>query len=139
LKYAWIGDGNNMANSWIEAAGLLGLELALACPEGHDPNLSLIEQARALGATITLDRDPLKAASGASVVNTDVFASMGQEAEAQQRLATFAGFQVNEALLDVAASNAIVLHCLPAHRGEEISAEAIEGSRSRVWDQAEAR
>jgi ornithine carbamoyltransferase len=139
LKYAWIGDGNNMANSWIEAAGLLGFELALACPEGHDPDPAMVEQARSRGATIRIERDPKLACAGASVVNTDVFASMGQENEAQTRLQTFAGYQVNAALLQHANSDAIVLHCLPAHRGEEISDEAIEGQRSRVWDQAEGR
>ena len=139
IKYAWIGDGNNMANSWIEAAGLLGLELAIACPEGHDPDAKLIERARAQGAKVSLERDPTKAASGASVINTDVFTSMGQEAESKKRLITFSGFQVNASLLKLAAPNAIILHCLPAHRGEEISPEAIEGPQSRVWDQAEAR
>lgn len=139
LKYAWIGDGNNMANSWIEAAGLLGFELALACPEGHEPDARIIEQARSRGAVIRLERDPKTACAGASVVNTDVFASMGQESEAEARLKTFAGYQVTSELLQNAASGAIILHCLPAHRGEEISDEAIEGRQSRVWDQAEAR
>ncbi len=139
IKYAWVGDGNNMANSWIEAAGLLGLELCLACPEGYEPDAALISQATALGAKITLGRDPRQACKDASVVSTDVFTSMGQEAEAKARLATFAGFQVNRELLQLAAPNAILLHCLPAHRGEEVSAEALEGMHSRVWDQAEAR
>jgi ornithine carbamoyltransferase len=139
LKYAWIGDGNNMANSWIEAAGLLGFELALACPAGHDPDALMIEQARSRGATIRVERDPKAACSGASVVNTDVFASMGQESEAETRLKTFAGYQVNAELMRHAKSDAIVLHCLPAHRDEEISHEVIEGPQSRVWDQAEGR
>ncbi len=139
LKYAWIGDGNNMANSWIEAAGLLGFELAIACPEGHDPDATVVAQARSRGATIRLERDPKVACAGASVVNTDVFASMGQESEADARLKAFAGYQVNSDLMRHAKSDAIVLHCLPAHRGEEISDEAIEGPQSRVWDQAEGR
>lgn len=139
LKYTWIGDGNNMANSWIEAAGLLGFELALACPEGHDPDPNVVAQARSRGATIRIERDPKLACAGASVVNTDVFASMGQESEAELRLATFAGYQVNADLLQHAKSDAIVLHCLPAHRGEEISDQTIEGPQSRVWDQAEGR
>lgn len=139
LKYAWIGDGNNMANSWIEAAGLLGFELTLACPEGHDPDATFIEHARRRGGTITVVRDPKAACQGAHVVNTDVFASMGQEDEAQARVRTFSGYQVTSELMKAADPSAIFLHCLPAHRGEEVSAEVIEGAQSRVWDQAEAR
>ncbi len=139
LKYAWIGDGNNMANSWIEAAGLLQLELNLACPEGHDPDAALLAQARQRGARVSVSRDPRAACHGAHVVNTDVFASMGQEAEAEKRLGTFAGFQVDAALMAAADPNAIFLHCLPAHRGEEVSAAVIDGPQSRVWEQAEGR
>lgn len=139
LTYAWVGDGNNMANSWIEAAGLLQLELRLACPEGHDPNPAMLAEANQRGAKVTVVRDPKVACAGAHVVNTDVFASMGQEAEAEARLRTFAGFQVDAALMSHTAPNAIFLHCLPAHRGEEVSSEVIEGVQSRVWDQAEAR
>lgn len=139
LKYAWVGDGNNMANSWIEAAGLLKLELALACPDGHDPDPKVVAVALQRGARVSVVRDPAKACNGAHVVNTDVFASMGQEAQAEARLATFAGYQVSEALMQKADPNGIFLHCLPAHRGEEVSNEVIEGTRSRVWDQAEAR
>ncbi len=139
LKYAWIGDGNNMANSWIEAAGLLQLELALACPEGYDPDARMIDQARQRGGRVSVVRDPKLACQGAHVVNTDVFASMGQEAEADARLRAFAGYQVDAGLMSHTASNAIFLHCLPAHRGEEVSGDVIEGAQSRVWDQAEAR
>ncbi len=139
LKYAWIGDGNNMAHSWIEAAGLLGLELSLACPEGYDPDSRVVEQARTRGGRIDIVRDPRSAATGAHVVSTDVFTSMGQEEEAQQRRVAFAGMQVNRELLRVAHPECMVLHCLPAHRGEEIEAEVLEGPRSHVWDQAEAR
>lgn len=139
LKYAWIGDGNNMANSWIEAAGLLKLTLDIACPEGFDPDLALLAQANKVGAKVRIVRDPQIAVEGAHVVNTDVFASMGQEEEAASRAKAFAGYCVTGELLDKASKDAIVLHCLPAHRGEEIAADVIDGPRSRVWDQAEAR
>jgi ornithine carbamoyltransferase len=139
LKYAWIGDGNNMANSWIEAAGLLKLTLVLACPPGYDPSESEIVRARERGATITVVRDPREAAENADVISTDVFASMGQEAEQAQRLAAFQGMCVSRQLVGLASPEVVVLHCLPAHRGEEIEAEVIDGPRSFVWDQAEAR
>jgi ornithine carbamoyltransferase len=139
LKFAWIGDGNNMANSWIEAAGLLGFELRLACPEGYDPSAQEIETATSRGGKISVVRDPQKAAEGADVISTDVFASMGQEAEQAKRLAAFKGFMVDAAMLSKASPEVVVLHCLPAHRGEEISEEVLEGSRSFVWDEAEAR
>ena len=137
-KIAWIGDGNNMANSWIEAAAKLGFALTLACPEGYDPDPAILAQAQAEAARpITLVRDPVAAVAGATVVNTDVWASMGQEAEAAARQKIFQPFQVNEALMTKAAPEAIVLHCLPAHRGEEISEAVLEGGQSVVWDQAE--
>jgi ornithine carbamoyltransferase len=139
LKYAWIGDGNNMANSWIEAAGLLGLELTLACPEGYDPSASEIDRAKARGGKVRVVRLARDAADGADVVSTDVFASMGQEAEQAKRLAAFRGFIVDSALLSRASRDVVVLHCLPAHRGEEIAEDVLEGSRSFVWDEAEAR
>ncbi|HVU01635.1 MAG TPA: ornithine carbamoyltransferase [Polyangiaceae bacterium] len=139
LRYAWIGDGNNMANSWIEAAGLLGLELALACPAGYDPDPRVVAEALARGGKVRILRDPVAAAKGAHVVSTDVFASMGQEDEAAKRLAAFRGFSVTRSLLANAAPNVTVLHCLPAHRGEEIEAEVIDSPASAIWDQAEAR
>jgi ornithine carbamoyltransferase len=137
-KVAWIGDGNNMANSWINAAYRLGFELALACPEGYDPDPATLERARR-HANVTLVRDPREAVQGAHVVNTDVWASMGQEEEQTQRERAFAGYQVDGRLMAGAARDAIFLHCLPAHRGEEVSADVIDGAQSRVWDEAENR
>jgi ornithine carbamoyltransferase len=137
-KVAWIGDGNNMANSWINAAYRLGFELAIACPEGYEPADHLIERAKG-HAKITITRDPREAIAGAHVVNTDVWASMGQEDEQKKREKDFAGFTVNKALMERAAKDAIFLHCLPAHRGEEVTADVIDGPQSRVWDEAENR
>jgi ornithine carbamoyltransferase len=139
LKFAWIGDGNNMANSWIEAAGLLRLELSLACPPGYQPPAWRVDQARELGGQVSLAENPREAAAGAHVISTDVFASMGQEAEASRRRQDFAGYRVTRELVELGAPDVAVLHCLPAHRGEEIDADVIDGSRSFVWDQAEAR
>ena len=143
-RYAWVGDGNNMANSWINAAALLGLELVVACPEGFEPDEHILAAAKARIAEtgvgrVTVVRDPKEALKGASVVSTDVWASMGQEAEAEQRRQVFMGYGVDDELLQHANSDAIVLHCLPAHRGEEISADVIEGPQSVVWRQAENR
>ncbi len=138
LSVAWVGDGNNMANSWLNAAATLGFELRLACPEGYDPDPAILEFAR--NATrVVLTRDPREAAEGAHVVTTDVFASMGQEEEAETRLRDFQGFCVDGALMDRADRASIFLHCLPAHRGEEVTAEVIDGPRSRVFDEAENR
>ena len=139
LTYCWLGDGNNMDQSWIEAAGILGLTLRLGCPEGYDPGASWLEAARARGAKIDIVRSPADAVRGAHVVSTDVFASMGQEAESARRLADLAKYGLTTELLAQAAKDAIVLHCLPAHRGEEIAEEVLEGPQSVVWDQAEAR
>src|SRR5687767_15628091 len=138
LVVAWIGDGNNMANSWINAAYRFGFELRIACPEGYEPADHLAERARK-STTITITRDPAAAAKGAHVVNTDVWASMGQEDEQKQRERAFRGFTVNGALMKKADKSAIFLHCLPAHRGEEVSNDVIEGAQSRVWDEAENR
>ena len=137
-KVAWIGDGNNMANSWINAAYRLGFELTLACPEGYDPDSTILERARR-GAGVTLVRDPNEAVAGAHVVNTDVWASMGQEEEQAVREKAFAGYQVDAALMNRAARDAIFLHCLPAHRGEEVAAEVIDGPQSCVFEEAENR
>ena len=137
-KVAWIGDGNNMANSWINAAYRLGFELALACPPGYEPNADLLARAQR-EAKVTLVRDPNEAVAGAHVVNTDVWTSMGQEEEQARRAKVFAGFTVDAALMRRAAPNAIFLHCLPAHRGEEVSADVIDGPQSCVWDEAENR
>ena len=137
-KVAWIGDGNNMANSWINAAYRLGFELAIACPEGYEPADHLLARAKD-HAKITMTRDPKEAIAGAHVVNTDVWASMGQEDEQKKRERDFAGYTVNGAMMKRASSDAIFLHCLPAHRGEEVSADVIDGPQSRVWDEAENR
>jgi len=144
LRYAWIGDGNNMAQSWIEAAGMFGLDLVLACPDGFAPDPAMVAAARdaqrRLGrGSIVLTTDPHQAATGAHVLSTDVWASMGQEDEAARRRAAFAGYCVDAALVSRAAANAIVLHCLPAHRGEEITADVLDGPRSLAWVQAENR
>jgi ornithine carbamoyltransferase len=137
-KVAWIGDGNNMANSWINAAYRLGFELALACPQGYEPADHLLERARR-ETKVTVTRDPAEAVEGAHVVNTDVWASMGQEDEQKKRERDFSGYTVDERMMARASSDAIFLHCLPAHRGEEVSAAVIDGPRSRVWDEAENR
>ena len=135
---AWIGDGNNMANSWIECAGLLGFELRLACPEGYEPNHEIFERNSKL-TKLTITELPEEAVLGAHAVNTDVFASMGQEGEADIRLQAFQGYCVDSKLMKLADPSAIFLHCLPAHRGEEVSEDVLEGPQSRVWDQAENR
>lgn len=139
FKAAWIGDGNNMAYSWIASATVLGFPLSLACPPGYEPDPAVLAKAAELGAEVKVFHDPAQAVAGANVINTDVFASMGQEDEAAERLKDFAGFQVNQELVDKAEPGAIVLHCLPAHRGEEITEEVLEGPRSAVFDQAENR
>ncbi len=136
LSIAWVGDGNNMANSWLEACALLGFDLRLACPAGYDPDPALLARA---GARAKVVRSPAEAVQGAHVVNTDVWASMGQEAEAEVRRERFAGFMVDAGLLRRARPNAIVLHCLPAHRGEEITDDVMEGPQSAIFDQAENR
>jgi ornithine carbamoyltransferase len=136
LEIAWIGDGNNMANSWLEACAILGFELRLACPEGYDPDARLLAACRGRARVM---RDPREAARGAHVLNTDVWASMGQEGEAEVRKKAFKGFIVDDALLKLARPEAIVLHCLPAHRDEEITEAVLEGPQSAAWDEAENR
>src|SRR3954467_11327365 len=137
-KYAWIGDGNNMANSWINAAYRFGFDLDIACPEGYEPADHLLARAQKV-AKVRVVRDPMEAARGAQVINTDVWASMGQEQEQKDRERAFKGFTVSPKLMKEADAKAIFLHCLPAHRGEEVSAEVIDGAQSRVWDEAENR
>jgi len=137
-RVAWIGDGNNMANAWLEAAQVLGFELRLACPEGFEPNRAKFEAAQK-HAEITVTEVPEEAVEGAHVVNTDVWASMGQEGEAEARRNAFKGYTVDADLMKLAAPKAIFLHCLPAHRGEEVTGEVIDGPQSRVWDEAENR
>lgn len=139
MKACWIGDGNNMANSWIEAAMLLSFELALACPGGYWPDKAILERAASVNPKIRMAEGAEDAARGADVLNTDVWASMGQEEEAEARKKAFGGYQINEKLLGLAKKDAIVLHCLPAHRGEEITDEVMEGPASAIWDQAENR
>jgi ornithine carbamoyltransferase len=135
---AWVGDGNNMANSWLNAAYRFGFELRLACPEGYRPDAAILQRAQG-AAPIMLTAEPAEAIAGADVINTDVWTSMGQEAETERRLRAFAGYHVDERLMSTAADRAIFLHCLPAHRGEEVAEGVIEGPWSRVWDEAENR
>ncbi|WP_319543554.1 ornithine carbamoyltransferase [uncultured Pseudodesulfovibrio sp.] len=139
IKVAWVGDGNNMAHSFINGAVTFGYTLALACPEGYEPDKDILENAERLGAKIVTTRDPAEAVRGAHYVNTDVWASMGQEEEQKKREVAFAGFEVNAALMAGAADNAKFMHCLPVHRGEEVSEDVFESPASIVWDQAENR
>ena len=139
---AYIGDGNNVAHSLMLCGALLGVNVRIGCPEGFEPLPGVLDQARALaqhGAVIEVTSDPVQAVAGAQAVYTDVWASMGQEAEQVERERAFASFCVDQALMDQADAAAIVLHCLPAHRGEEISAEVMESAASRIFDQAENR
>jgi ornithine carbamoyltransferase len=140
LTFAWVGDGNNMANTWIEAAAILGFDLKLACPHGYEPDAKVLAWAQAKAPDrITLTTDPKEAVCGADVINTDVWASMGQESEQKEREQAFAGYCLDDGLLALAKPDCVVLHCLPAHRGEEISDSVIEGKNSVVWDEAENR
>ena len=134
---AWVGDGNNVCHSWINASIILDFKLNIACPEGYEPNALLVAEA---GDRVTLTRNPMEAVTGAQLVITDVYTSMGQESETQTRLEHFSGFQVNHRLMSYAAEDALFMHCLPAHRNEEVSAELLEDeSISVVWDEAENR
>ncbi len=138
LEVAWLGDGNNVLNSIVEAAGLLKFNVRIGVPEGYDSDEGFIERARASGASIAVTRDPGQAVAGADVVVTDTWVSMGQTG-AEARIAAMAPFQVNEKLMAAAAPGALFLHCLPAHRGEEVTDGVIEGAQSVVWDEAENR
>lgn len=133
---AWIGDGNNMCHSYIEAAELLDFNLRIACPEGYEPDESFLQAA---GKRVSLLRNPADAVQGADLVTTDVWASMGQEEEQAKRSVAFKGYQVDDRLMKLAASDALFMHCLPAHRGEEVSAGVMDGPQSVVWDEAENR
>lgn len=138
LHIAWVGDGNNMANSFIEAASVIGFTLTLACPAGYEPDPEILEEARKRATKpITVVDDPVEAVRQADAINVDVWASMGQEGEAEERLKIFRPYQMNTELLAKAKSDAIVLHCLPAHREEEITDEVLEGDRCVAFDQAE--
>ncbi len=132
----WVGDGNNMCNSFIHAAHLLDFELVVACPSGYEPQGGLLAD---FAKNVRIERDPNLAVRGAAMVATDVWASMGQEAEHKKRVAAFANYQVDSTMMGLAASDAIFLHCLPAHRGEEVSAEVIDAPDSLVWEEAENR
>jgi ornithine carbamoyltransferase len=139
MVVAFVGDGNNVANSWVNAAGNMPFELRISGPSGYEPNNELLQAARAKGARVSVLHDPIEAVTGADVVYTDVWTSMGQESEKAERDAQFRPFQVNDELLSHASDDAMVLHCLPAHRGEEITDEVMDGPRSAVFDQAENR
>ena len=133
---AWIGDGNNMCHSYINAARQFDFQLNIACPQGYDPDQDLLRDA---GERCQIIRDPLAAAAGAELVVTDVWASMGQEEEQAKRISAFTGYQVDTGVMSSADKEAIFMHCLPAHRGEEVSAAVIDGNQSKVWEQAENR
>ncbi|ACL02117.1 ornithine carbamoyltransferase [Desulfatibacillum aliphaticivorans] len=138
VKIAWIGDGNNVAHSWISAAAILGLDLVLACPDDHLPEQTILDKVKESSAgSVKVVSDPKEAAVGADVLYTDVWASMGQEEESDERMKSFEGYVVDQALVNLAAKDVSVMHCLPAHRGEEITAGVLEGPNSVVWDQAE--
>ena len=139
MVVAFVGDGNNVANSWVNAAGNLPFELRIAGPSGYEPDAGLLEAARGKGARVSVLTDPVEAVRGADVIYTDVWASMGQEAEAAEREIRFRSYQVNDDLLAHAKEDAIVLHCLPAHRGQEITDSVMDGSQSAVFEQAENR
>jgi ornithine carbamoyltransferase len=135
-RVAWIGDGNNMCNSYINAAQLFDFQLAIACPEGYEPDAALLKRA---GSRVALTRDPRAAADGADLIITDVWASMGQEEEQNRRQEAFKSYCVDGRVMAAAAADALFMHCLPAHRGEEVMAEVIDGPQSVVWDEAENR
>ena len=142
LTLTYVGDGNNVANSLMLGCALVGMNVRIAFPSGYSPDAEIVEKSRAIAnnkTEVLLTHDPEAAAKGASVLYTDVWASMGQETEANNRFPVFQPYQISKQLLSLADPEAIVLHCLPAHRGEEITEEVIEGSQSRVWDQAENR
>lgn len=142
ITLAYLGDGNNVANSLLLGCALMGINVRIATPSGYEPDAAIVEQAVAIakgGSEVTITTDPIVAAKGAQVLYTDVWASMGQEDLADQRMPVFQPYQLNDELLSFADKTAIVLHCLPAHRGEEITDAVMEGNQSRVWDQAENR
>jgi ornithine carbamoyltransferase len=143
LKLAYFGDGNNMAHSLLLGCATVGMDIAIACPTNFTPDPAIVDRSRSIaairGTQVFVTQSPQEAASQAHVVYTDVWASMGQESESDTRIPVFQPYQVNRELLTIADPDAIVLHCLPAHRGEEITEDVLEGTRSRVWDQAENR
>ncbi len=139
FRVVFVGDGNNMANSWINLATRLDIEVVISCPEGYEPDRSVLETALSEGARVRVSHTPYEDVKGAHVVYTDVWCSMGQEGEREERLKVFRPFQVNSALMEAAGDGAIFMHCLPAHRGDEVTDDVIDGERSVVWDQAENR
>ncbi|MDN7023478.1 ornithine carbamoyltransferase [Methanoculleus sp. FWC-SCC1] len=139
LRLAWIGDGNNVCNSLLLSSALTGMEIAVASPRGYQPKDAVVEQARSAGAKISIGHDPAAAVADADILYTDIWVSMGDEAERAARLRAFAGYTITTELIQRASPDAVVMHCLPAHRGEEITDEAIESPQSIVWDQAENR
>lgn len=139
MRLAWIGDGNNVCHSLLILGALLGTTMAVACPPGYEPKARVQETVRRLGGRLTITHDPREAAAGADVLYTDVWISMGQEAERERRLQAFAPYRIDEALVGAARPTAVVMHCLPAHRGEEITDAVLDGPRSIVLDQAENR
>jgi ornithine carbamoyltransferase len=143
LKFSYVGDGNNMAHSLIEACVKTGMHVSLACPPGYEPDAGIMREAKLAaartGSEVRLLNDPGKAVADADIVYTDVWASMGQESEHARRVSAFRGYQVDAKLVKMADPKALVMHCLPAHRGEEISAEVIDGPQSAIFDQAENR
>lgn len=139
LNFSWIGDGNNVCNSAILACALTGMKITVACPEGYEPNYDIVLKAKEIGAVVNVIHDPMKAAKKADILSTDVWVSMGDEEEYDQRLRDFKPYQINSKLLEQARHDVMVLHCLPAHRGEEITADVVDGPNSAVFDQAENR
>ena len=139
LQIGWIGDGNNVCNSLILASAILRMEITVASPPGYGPKAEILEEARALGGSPRVVEEPGEAAGGADVLVTDTWVSMGDEAEEAERLRVFGRYQINSQLMDLAGEEAIALHCLPAHRGQEITDEVMDGPRSRVFDEAENR
>lgn len=139
LKYAWIGDGNNVCNSAILGCAIVGMHIVVACPKGYEPDENIVAQARAMGGNVTITNDPAEAAKDADVFYTDVWISMGDEDEVEKRMHDLANYQINAELVALAKHDAIVMHCLPAHRGEEITAEVLDGPHSVVFEQAENR
>ncbi len=141
LKFVWIGDGNNVCHSWLLGSGIMGMNLVAACPKGFEPEKTVIERSRKLaersGGSVEVIRDPKKAAEGADVLYADVWVSMGQEKSAKAKIRKFKDYQINEKLVAKAAADCSVMHCLPAHRGQEITDEVLEGQQSIVWKQAE--
>ncbi|MCL7415615.1 MAG: ornithine carbamoyltransferase [ANME-2 cluster archaeon] len=139
LKFAWIGDGNNVCNSAILAAAITGMQICVACPKGYEPDPDIVARAREMGGSVEIVPDPKDAAKNADILYTDVWISMGDEDEREQRLRDLGPYQINDALLDVAKDDVMVLHCLPAHRGEEITNEVLTGPHSAILDEAENR